>query len=90
MGKCNKQTFFESIMTIPFSGCWIWLKYCKTTPSPNYMLPWMSFENKAQAAARVSWKVVDLAKKYGVHRKSMSRILNGGHWRQFQLRGLAS
>ena len=26
------------------------------------------------------WKVVDLARRYGIHWKSMSRILNGKHY----------
>lgn len=57
MSKWNKESFYEAIIDIPWSGCWVSMMGCRKTPSPNYLQPWMLFEGKSQSSARVAWKL---------------------------------
>ena len=67
MSKWNTETFYAATMQIPWSGCWVWMSYCKTTPSPNYLQPWMRYKGKAQAAARVAWQIYNGAIQEKAH-----------------------
>ena len=59
MSKWNKETFYSNTVELPWTGCWVWLGYCKKTPSPNYMQPWLAFKGKTQSAARVAWQLYE-------------------------------
>jgi hypothetical protein len=53
----TQDEFFDKVAPCPMSGCWIWMKYVRKTPSPNYFQPWMGYNGKSQSAVRVAWQL---------------------------------
>ena len=63
----NKDNFMDRVYPDPNSGCWVWTMCARKTPGNTYMQPWVRFEEKAQSAARVSWKIHKGAIPDGLH-----------------------
>lgn len=81
MSKWNKESFYEAIVEVPWSGCWVWNMNIRGRANGGHGALGLLNLAEARRMRTEGCTNQQIGDHFGFHHKSISRALKGGRYK---------